>query len=308
MVIRDDPAERVDPVHQLVQGVVDCRERAVVGQPLGHPEGVHVRQVLADLRLRVRGHRRVARPVSRDDRGLVGDDAGGRVLGPGKGHRGDPDIGHRGTFRAASHKRQPVEAVVDGHQVRPDRRDVLGGLSTCDDPAAGVGAPTTPVSPFPSFHRPATPAGRPRPRLAPDADRPRVTAVYRLLAFLRAWPPLGGWGASASAGILTMAAVVALTVRLTLARGSVGRVLRFAVPGGVAGDRGAAERGSRPPGVSRLPAGESHDLRTLHPRAGRDDRDGGIRRARAVCLVDDCEVILARRATRSRVAGIPRAA
>jgi hypothetical protein len=36
------------------------------------------------------------------------------------------------------------------------------GLSTCDDPAAGVGAPTTPVSPFPSFH-PASNAGRSSP-------------------------------------------------------------------------------------------------------------------------------------------------
>ena len=39
MVIRDDPAERVDPVHQLlVQGVVDCRERAVVGSHWGIPK------------------------------------------------------------------------------------------------------------------------------------------------------------------------------------------------------------------------------------------------------------------------------
>ena len=170
------------------------------------------------------------------------------------------------------------------------------GLSTCDDPAAGVGAPTTPVSPFPSFHRPATPAGRPRPRLAPDADRPRVTAVYRLLAFLRAWPPLGGWGASASAVDLDDGGGGGLDGQADSRARVGGQGAPFAVPGGVAGDRGAAERGSRPPGVSRLPAGESHDLRTSHPRAGRDDRDGGIRRARAVCLVDDCEVILARRA------------
>src|SRR5437868_6552240 len=66
------------------------------------------------------------------------------------------------------------------------------------------------------------------------------------------------------------------------------------VPGGVAGDRGAAERGGGPPGVSRLPAGEGHDLRVLALRARRDDRDGGIRSARAVCLVDDRDVIPAR--------------
>src|SRR6266705_2702356 len=70
----------------------------------------------------------------------------------------------------------------------------------------------------------------------------------------------------------------------------------FPAPGGVAGDRGAAERGTGPRGVPRLPAGESHDLRTLQPWARRDDRYGRIRSPRPVCLVDDRDVILARAA------------
>src|SRR6266568_9598134 len=107
---------------------------------------------------------------------------------------------------------------------------------------------------------------------------------------------VGGWGASASAVDLDDGGGGGLDGQADSRARVGGQGAPFAVPGGVAGDRGAAERGPRPPGVSRLPAGESHDLRTPHPRAGRDDRDGGIRRARAVCLVDDREVILARRA------------
>src|SRR5215472_12044550 len=68
----------------------------------------------------------------------------------------------------------------------------------------------------------------------------------------------------------------------------------FAVPWGVAGDRGPAERDAGPPGVSRLPAGESHDLHAPHRWAGWDDRHGGIWSTRAVCLIDDRDVILAR--------------
>src|SRR5215831_6249668 len=68
----------------------------------------------------------------------------------------------------------------------------------------------------------------------------------------------------------------------------------LAVPWGVAGDRGSAKRGSGPPGVSRLPAGEGHDLHALRPWTGWDDRHGGIWSARAVCLIDDRDVILAR--------------
>src|SRR5215813_253377 len=67
----------------------------------------------------------------------------------------------------------------------------------------------------------------------------------------------------------------------------------LAVPWGVAGDRGSAQRGAGPPGVSWLPAGESHDLHALHPRTGWDDRHGGVWSARAVGLIDDRDVILA---------------
>src|SRR5262249_20079801 len=68
----------------------------------------------------------------------------------------------------------------------------------------------------------------------------------------------------------------------------------FAVPWGVARDRGSAERGPGPPGVSRLPAGEGHDLHALRPWTGWGDRHGRIGSIRPVCLIDDRDVILAR--------------
>ena len=93
-----------------------------------------------------------------------------------------------------------------------------------------------------------------------------------------------------------MAAVVALTVRLIPACGSAGRVVQVpsqAVAPVIVAPPSVAVV---PAGVSRLPAGESHDLRAPQSRPGRDDRDDRVRGLRPVGLVDDRDVIFARSA------------
>ena len=72
----------------------------------------------------------------------------------------------------------------------------------------------------------------------------------------------------------------------------------LARPRGVAGDRGAAERGRGPRWRSRLPASERHDLGGPRPRPGRGDGYRGRARLRALGLVDDRDVVLASAADR----------
>src|SRR5262249_40647499 len=127
----------------------------------------------------------------------------------------------------------------------------------------------------------ATPSAHRRPWKCPPPCSPGALGSFPPGCEQVDQPPL--W-------ILTMAAVVALTVRLTPARGSAGRGPPPPAQRGAPGGRAApASRGA-----SGLPARQRHDLRLPSPRAQGQDRDVGVRSVRAVRLVDDRDVILAR--------------